>query len=196
MQIFEDNELINRISRGDTIAFGKFYDIHFRKVFQFARCFVKPIFLCQEIVSDVFISVWQTRTNLPKINHISSYLFTITRNKALDYLDKQSRKPEFTSDIPLGISISNSDPENIYMYSEMEEFINKAVDELPERCKLIFLMSREGKLRYKDIARILSISEKTVQAQIITAMKKIAEALKKFIVVLLMVQIGDVISIF
>lgn len=188
MQSFEDNELIDRISRGNTIAFGKFYDIHFRKVFQFARCFVKPVFLCQEIVSDVFISIWQNRTNLPEIDHIPSYLFTITRNKALDYLDKASRMPEFTSDIPIGIPVSGSDPENIYIYSEMEEFINKAVDELPERCKLIFLMSREGKLRYKDIARILSISEKTVQAQIITAMKKIADALKKFMVVLLMVH--------
>jgi RNA polymerase sigma-70 factor (ECF subfamily) len=174
------DHLILNVAKGDTIAFGRFYDRYFRTVFQFAHYFIKSDFTCQEIVSDVFISLWQNRKELPEIKNLPGYLYTLTRNKALDYIDKASRIPEFTDDLPLGLTMPDNDPEKVLMFEEMEAYINKTIDKLPDRCKLIFLMSREGNLRYKDIAQILSISEKTVQAQIVTALKKIAEGIRKF----------------
>jgi RNA polymerase sigma-70 factor (family 1) len=184
-QIQVTDHLILNVAKGDTVAFGRFYDMYFRKVFLFAHYFIKSDFTCQEIVSDVFISIWQNRKELPEIKNLPGYLYTLTRNKALDYIDKASRIPDFTDNLPLGLAMPDNDPENAMMVEEMETYINKIIDKLPDKCKLIFLMSREGNLRYKDIAQILSISEKTVQAQIITAMKKIAEGIRKFMMVIL-----------
>lgn len=177
--------IILEIAKGSETSFGKFYELHFRKVFQFARLYVKSDFICQEIASDVFMSIWHSRENLPEIENIPSYLYTITRNKAFNYLDKQSRIPEFDDEIPIGVFTEAASPEELIFVQELEKAINKAVNDLPERCKLVFLMAREGNLRYKDISRILSISEKTVQAQMITAIKKLGFELKKYLLLLL-----------
>lgn len=172
--------LIIKISEGDSGAFGSFYELYFQKVFQFSRYFIKAENICQEVVSDVFLKLWQNRKKLPDIENIESYLYTITKNKAYDYLDKISRKPEFAEDLPLGIESENCSPEELLMNKELENVINSAISNLPERCKLIFLMAREEGLRYKDIAQILSISEKTINAQMVTAIKKLGNALKNY----------------
>jgi RNA polymerase sigma-70 factor (family 1) len=178
------NYLVKKIAEGDSDAFSKFYDMYFQKVFLFSRYFIKSEYSCQEVVSDVFLSLWHNSRKLPEVENLPSYLYTITRNKAYDYLDKLSRIPEFTDELPLGFSSGDSNPEELVLHAELEKVIDTAVKELPERCKLVFLMAREGGLRYSDIARALSISEKTVQAQMITAMKKLGNALRNYFVIM------------
>ncbi len=173
-------KLILRISEGDSDALREFYNIYFDKVFQFASYFIKSEEISQEIVSDVFFSIWNNRKKLPGIINFESYLYTVVKNKAFDYLDKLSRKPEFAKELPLGIFSEDSDPEESLLNKELEQVINKSIEDLPDRCKLIFLMAREDGLKYRDIARILSISEKTVNAQMVTAIKKIGNALKAY----------------
>lgn len=173
-------KLILRIAEGNAEAFKELYDIYFQKVFQFSRYFVRSKDICQEIVSDVFISIWNNRKKIPDIENLDSYIYTITKNKAFDYLNKLSREPEWVRDLPLGIATKEFDPEDTLLYKELEQAVNQAIEELPERCKLVFLMSREEGLTYHDIAHILSISPKTVNAQMVTAIKKLGHTLKKY----------------
>lgn len=173
-------QLISRISEGDSVAFGAFYDMFFQKVFQFSRYFIKSEQICQEIVSDVFFKLWQNRKKIPEIESIEAYLYTLTKNKSLDYLDSVSRKPSFAEDIPLGILSTESNPEELLLNEELEKVINTAIDDLPERCKLIFILSREEGLKYSEISQILSISEKTINAQIVTALKKMGKAIHNY----------------
>lgn len=173
-------QLILRIAEGDSVAFTSFYDTYFQKVFQFSRYFVKSEPICQEIVSDVFFKMWQNRHKITEIESVEAYLYILTKNKALDYLSSVSRKPSFADDIPLGIISTDSNPEELLLNKELEKVINTAVEDLPERCKLIFLMIREQGLKYSEIAQILSISEKTINAQIVTAIKKMGSAIHKY----------------
>ena len=76
---------------------------------------------------------------------------------------------------------SDESPEEIQINKELNEIINSAINELPERCRLIFLMAREEGLKYREIAEVLSISEKTVNAQMVTAIKKLTASLKKYL---------------
>jgi len=84
-------------------------------------------------------------------------------------------------DIPIGIVAKNENPEEIVLNEELRHEIEKSIKELPERCRLIFLMAKEEGLKYREIAEILSISEKTVNAQMVTAIKRIGETLKKYL---------------
>ena len=179
------DELLKRIAKGDVLAFNKFYDEHFKRVFQFARYFLKSDYSAQEVTSDVFISLWNNRIHITEIENLNTYLYAITKNRAYNYYDKQSRKPEFTNEIPIGLVAENVNPEEILITEELEKAIASAINELPERCKQVFLMAREGGLRYKDIAHFLDISEKTVQAQMITAMKKLGQAIQKYLIIFL-----------
>jgi RNA polymerase sigma-70 factor (family 1) len=189
MEQMKDSEtsklLISQISLGNSDAFSRFFELYSSKVFQFSRYFLRSRETCEEVVSDVFINIWQNKEKLAEVNHIDAYLYVLTRNKAYNYLDKISRVPEFISEIPVEIQADDANPEGILLTEELEHVIYSAIDDLPEKCRIIFLMSREDKLKYHEIAEILSISEKTVQAQIITALKKLHLSLKKYFYIFL-----------
>jgi RNA polymerase sigma-70 factor (family 1) len=178
--------LIYNISMGDSDAFRKFYDLFYFRIYRFSGYFVKSDALKEEIVSDVFFNVWQCRKNLEKVENIEAYLYTITRNRALYYLKHKSQETTISIEqLPIGYTFHNETPESIVITEELKQALNDAIAELPERCKLIFLMAKEEGLKYKEIAEILIISEKTVNAQMVTAVKKLSESLRKYMYVFL-----------
>ncbi len=174
-------ELLRRIAEGDENALRDFYNIYVSDVFRFTRYFISQVDICEEIVSDVFISLWMSREKLSSIGNIEAYLFTLSKNKSYNYLDKVSRAPSFTSELPLNLSHHHENPEDFIITEELESAIKSSIEELPERCKLVFILSREKGLSYKDIAQILSISEKTVNAQIVLALRKLHQALARYL---------------
>jgi RNA polymerase sigma-70 factor (ECF subfamily) len=179
----EDKDLIFKIADGDTHAFKDFYDLYSDKVYQFSSYFIKDAETCEEVVSDVFMNIWHNKERLIEIENLDAYLYIITRNKSYNYIDKESRIPDSKSELTSELQIENTDPETILLTKELERTINLSIQELPERCRIIFLMSREGNLKYHEIAKILSISEKTVHAQIVTALKKMNTSLKRYLYV-------------
>lgn len=182
----ELNAILKRISENDPYAFRLFYDKFYIQIYRFASYFIKNNETKEEIISDVFFSIWQNRLELLNIDNIVAYLFTITRNRALYYINKSKNiESLIIDDIPLGMASSDLTPEEIYINEELVLAIQSAINELPERCKLIFLMAKEEGLKYREIAEILSISEKTVNAQIVIAIKKLAYILKKKIIIFL-----------
>lgn len=191
MKDFEKvKHLIWRISEDDSKAFREFYDLFYIKTYRISGYFVKSNELKEEIVSDVFLSVWQRRKNLEKIENIEAYLYTITRNRALYYLNQSSQDNTISIEhLSIGYSAHNETPESIVIMEELKQAINDAVAELPERCKLIFLMAKEEGLKYKEIAQILSISEKTVNAQMVTALQKLGKALRKYLYIYLFLSV-------
>ncbi len=178
-------DLLVKVAESDERAFSNLFNIHSFKAYRFAYYFLKSKALCDEVVSDVFISIWNNRKKIDRITNFEAYLFTLTKNQSLNYLDKISRTPAFTSDIPPETMSGFENPEEKIITNELEKAINEAIDNLPEKCKIIFLMSREDKLRHHEIAEILSISEKTVNAQIGNALKKLYSELQKYLYIFL-----------
>lgn len=176
-------KMFYRIAEGDQNAFHQLYKLYFQRVFNFIKYYIRADENCEELVSDVFISVWINREKLKDVEYYDAFIFTIAKNKALNYLDKVSRIPEFVNSYPLEFSAEESNPEKIILTDELKNIIQKSIDELPEKCKHVFLLSREKGLRYQDIAQVLSISEKTVNAQMVTAIKKIHKALKNYLTI-------------
>ena len=174
------NEWLSLISQGDEKAFIKFHDYYFQKIFRFSRYFIKAEYYCQDVVSEVFISLWKNRNKLIKIRDIDAYIFILTKNKALDLIYKDQSKKEQMYDLSLLPYLTNETPEKIYMDEELTTIIKECVNQLPEKCKLIFLMNKELGLKYHEIANILSISERTVNAQLVIALKKLGSSLKKY----------------
>lgn len=173
--------LLSRVAENDNVAFRNFYDIFYIHIYRFSGYFVKNEDVKEEIVSDVFLSIWQSRKNLTRIDDIKAYLYITTRNRALFYIKNSNPDNLITLEqLPIGFAAHYETPENIVITEELVKAIQIAIEELPERCKLVFLMAKEEGLKYKEIAQILSISEKTVNAQIVTALKKLSETLQKF----------------
>jgi RNA polymerase sigma-70 factor (family 1) len=155
--------------------FMEFYSFLHR----FAQSFVKSRQIAEEVVSDVFIKIWEKRLELGRIANLKVYLYIATRNIALNYLEKQKRMD--INDIEVAGSEIKSlyfNPEQLMITAEMMIGIQGAINDLPPKCKLIFKLVKEEGLRYKEVAEILHISPKTVENQLAIALQKIGHAVR------------------
>lgn len=140
--------------------------------------FVKSEASAEELVSDVFYTLWENRKILPEINNFDSYLYKIAKFKALNYL--RDKKVVYIDLDETSIDLfasTTTNPENEYISNETISSINNAIEELPTKCKLAFKLIREDNMKYKDAAEHLGISIKTLEAHLASAMKKIREKL-------------------
>lgn len=174
-------QLLQAIANGNKKAFRYFYDHFYPVIYRFARYFLSYGADCDEVVSEVFCIVWYNRNSITNIKNIEAYLYTVCRNEAWRLLKHQEKYQNISIDeMPVELSIHTESIENKLQEEEMFELFRIAVNKLPARCKLIFLMSREERLKNKEIARILNITEGTVEQQINIAIKKIIEFVKKY----------------
>ena len=162
-------------------SFTILYEQQYERLFRFALHFVPDHEDCVDILADVFVSIWENWDSLKKIDNLNSYLFTAIKNRCLKFLNKRNYFEEYIEDLHIHLSIDHTTPEALLDSNEITGIIEDALNQLPQRCKLIFLMLKEDNLKYKEVADILGISEKTVQAQQIIAKKKLTEIVGHYI---------------
>lgn len=179
------NSLKTPIAEGDQVAFKKLYDLLFKKMVQFAMAIVKDQNAAVEIVDEVFVKFWKNRLTANNINNLRVYFYTAVKNTALNYLSQNVKEQKIESFDYVDFQVNdNITPEQLMITSELFSKIKMAVNELPSKCKIIFKLVREDGLTYKEVSKILNISENTVDAQLVIAVKRIREALKNHIDIL------------
>ncbi|WP_304246901.1 RNA polymerase sigma-70 factor [Parabacteroides gordonii] len=172
--------ILEMVADDNRLAFTMFYDLYYDQSFRFAYYFLKDTEACREVVAEAFFSVWQSRLKLKDIENIETYLFVTVRNESTRYLTRTT-KSQFVSldDTSLQFTArENESPDDNLLIEEMEKILNRVIDELPEKCRLIFLLARQDGLKPKEIAERLSINESTVRVQMKIAIDKIVTNLK------------------
>ncbi len=172
-------ELQLRIANDDEIAFTQLY-LHFgKKLIHFAISLIRSNEIAEELVEDVFVRIWANRKQCNEIENIAVYLYVAVKNKALNALSKKTKELVIAPFDYLDSSVNEfaPDPYNLLITTEMTNRMNRAIDALPPRCKMIFKLVREDGLRYKEVAEILNISVNTIDVQMAIAVKKICLAL-------------------
>lgn len=139
--------------------FHRFYSTLCQHVYRLILCEHKA----EEIVSDVFIKIWNNRANLILKSKVKSYLYTAVRNQAIDYLRKQVKERRINGDITQDHYSEYASPVEMVISGETEAIVEAAIDALPPQGRLIFRMSRDQGLKYREIADMLNISIKTVE---------------------------------
>ena len=173
--------LLRKVAAGDQLAFRELYHIYNKRLHYFALALVKTKEAAEEIVEDVFIRLWNQRQTITAINNLRIYLYTATKNTALNYLAKKAKENivEPFDNIDIALQETGISPEQIMITAETYQKIRQAVEALPPRCKMIFKLIREDGLRYKEVAEILNISINTIDAQMAIAIQRITEAVRK-----------------
>ncbi|WP_349314144.1 RNA polymerase sigma-70 factor [Chitinophaga sp. MM2321] len=166
----------------DQLAFKAFYQQQVFRLYQFAFTFLKHRQQAEEIVNDVFVKLWQKRHMLDKVANIKVYLYVAVKNAALNQLRTATVFCETDLD-NLHVQHFQLSPNtaDLLLTHELESAIAKAVQQLPPKCKLIFKLVKQDGLSYKEVANILGISPKTVDAQLTIALKKLAQLLEPFL---------------
>ena len=176
-------KLLERISgNGDETALRQLFEMFAAGLLRFSFSILKNKELSEEVVSDVFFKIWVHRAKLEEIENFKAYLFTSARNTALNYLDKEKRNWAIQlEDLSVPLQINEICPETELISKELKEAIGRAIDHLPERCKLIYSLAKIEQLKYKEIAQILDISVKTIDHQLTIAIRKIGEEIQQYL---------------
>ncbi|MCX8473291.1 MAG: sigma-70 family RNA polymerase sigma factor [Sediminibacterium sp.] len=160
----------------DECAYRHLFNILFPSLQNFAYTFLKQRQTAEELASDILLDVWQKAKKYLEIENPKMYLLVSVKNASLRKLETNKK----ISTLPLeNIKVEFK---NDYGHLEnnniaLENLVSKAIEQLPEKCKLIFKLAKEEKLRYREIAELLDISVKTIDSQLAIATKKISLAL-------------------
>lgn len=172
-------QFICEIAMNDSqTAFKSLYLSYFQRLIRFTKLYVSSTVEAEEIVSDTFLAIWNNRKSLLKVTNFDSYIYSIARHKAISYYRtihmEQVELNEITIDL---FTHTETTPEDDLISKERINSLNNAIDALPAKCKIAFKLVREDKLKYKEVAAILDISVKTLEAHLSNAVKKLREAL-------------------
>ena len=166
--------LQSQVAVGDTRAFRQIFDALFSNLTKFSFSFVHSKEAATEIVDELFVQLWVKRADIMKINDLRVYLYTATKNASLNYISKKAKQIELEPYENLQVQMTDVvSPEQIMITKEMLQKIKEALDSLPPRCKLIFKFVREDGLSYSEVAEILGLSIKTIDAQMVIAVSRI-----------------------
>jgi RNA polymerase sigma-70 factor (family 1) len=178
-----ENDYIKRLLfsiavENDQAAYKELFLLLHGRLKQFSFAILKSHEEAEELVSDIFIRIWQKKDQLTTIESPLIYFYTTAKNLALNRLNKQKKRETLsTEDYLVQMNSIYFDPEQLMITEEMVKKIKKAVSDLPPRCRLIFKLIKEDGLKYKETASLLHLSVKTIEAQMAIALRRIARCM-------------------
>ncbi len=173
------SKLVEALGRGSVKAFDALYAEFHNKVESVAQALLKGHtggMIAKDIAQAVFIKVWEKRSLIAgSVKDFDAYLFRITKNETLNYLSRHTKDyMELRPDLPVP---SQGDTVSDLESFETEHLIDLALKSMPPQRKRAFLLSRMQGLAYKDIAKEMDISSKTVEKHISSALKDLKKTL-------------------
>lgn len=178
-QLYENDLLLDLLSKDDELAFTELYNRYWKKLFAVTYNRLKEIQSAEDIVHDVFASLWANRRK-SEIESLENYLATATKYMVLAKIKKIQKERSYTNDSHQ-IRVIDFQIETSLHYKRILEIVKTEVENLPERCKLIFKYSRNDGMPIKMIAQKLDISPKTVENQINKALRQLKHATLSFL---------------
>lgn len=174
--ILTDEEILHRIKSGDKTGLTILYNSFCKPLLVFSYNLLKDKELCEEIVQDVFIEIWNRRFEIEIKVSLQSYLYAAVRYKIFaEFRKDKAIRVELYDDINSRLQYST--PETRMIHEELEEQVRRLISSLPDKCQLVFNMSRNEELTHKEIAERLDISVRTVETHISNALKLLRNSL-------------------
>ena len=172
--------ILTRLRSDDRSALQHIFQLCYPIVVKAIHRFIQDRNLVEDLSQEVFLRFWNKRHQIQVKSSLQAYLRRMAINEALGYL--RSKKNHSTDEFTLeSIKETDSSAEEQYLYGELKDNINQAIDSLPPKCKIIFKMSRFDEMTYKEIAEALGISIKTVENQMGKALRLLRGKLKSYL---------------
>lgn len=171
-----DSKLTTLLSRGDEAAFTEIYNRYSEKLLAIAYQYTKDKNFAEEVVQEVFSGLWERRSQL-KIDMLSAYLATAIKFSVFRTVQRQRRRAEI---VELNYKVNEADLLEETIHAKfLQEYINGIVEQLPEKCRLVYKYSRNKGLTNAEISEEMEIAEKTVEAHMTKALKALRNNLKE-----------------
>lgn len=185
---FTDQQLVDLLRSDDEQAFKYLYDKYWEKLFFTAVKRLNDESEAEEAVQDIFINLWKRRSTLQIKVNFESYLAGSIKFEVLKKRAAMSKKDNALSDMIANAPTAEHNDYNLYDMRLLEEELQQTINSLPQKCQLVFVMSRNRGLSNKQIASDLDISEKAVEKHITSALKIIKGRFGRYFFLLLLLK--------
>lgn len=176
---------INLFRQGDRNAYKSIFDGLYNSLCLFTNRFLNNQDASEDIVQETFLTLWNHREEMESFTHIKSFLYTINRNAALDYIKHQKIRDRYEQNFS---QLETSETfEYFIIEEEVERILLKTQEDLPAKCKQIFILAIQGKDN-EEIATSLNISVNTVKTQKKIAYKKLKQYISEISYILFLLQ--------
>ena len=176
-----DHNTIQGILSGDENCYRQLFDEYYPMLTVFAKKYLGDLDTAREIVQDFFVGLYESRHQIEKIDSLKSYLFKSVKNRCLNYIKLNKIHQEHHEKIRSLMNEDEDDFTNRIFTTELENRIFQVVNALPERCRLVFNMSRFDGKKNEEIAHELKLSKRTVETQISKALKTLRNELSDYL---------------
>ncbi len=179
--MLDDLRTFLQIKEGNIKAFESLFKKYYTPLCRYVTVITSDPYAAEEIIEELFYRIWRDRSSIIIMSSVSGYLYKCSRNDALAYCDHEEIKRIYKEKVmSVNSDMVSSNPQQLLEFKELENLLNNIMKKLPPRCLDIFRRHRvEGK-KYSEIALELSISVKTVEANMTKALKLIRKELDNY----------------
>ena len=173
-QSVNENELLKQVVQGDEIAFEKLFQQYKNKLYAFIYQLSGSATIAEDVLQDVFLKIWRTRTQLTGIDNFNAYLYRMAQNHAVNVLRRQSREALLLNEV------QRLAPQKVFgdewlAAKEVQNALQQAINSLPPQQNKVYRLGQEQGFTYEQIASTLNISTSTVRNHMVQALKAIRE---------------------
>ena len=173
---YTDEQLVLLMKEGNDAAFREIYDRYWKLIFSIAIAKLDNLHDAEEIVQNIFSDFWERRQSIQILKSLKYYLIAAVKYQVMTVLAQRKRRRITSELLDKNIS-SNNLPDQSLLLIQLQQELESIVSALPERCQLIYRLSREEGKSHKEIAKILNVSDKTVETQITRSLSRIRRGL-------------------
>jgi len=178
--MYTESELLTQIANGNETAFKHFFELHKGKLYNYLLKVTKSQQIADEILIDVFFKIWMGRELITEVQNMDSFLFTVAKNKALDFFKMVARNKKLQRYFAYEMDerkVKESD--SVLLENECNQIFRNAIGQLSPKRKEIFILSRERGLTHEQIAQHLNLSKNTVRNTMAESLRTIRHFLLK-----------------
>ncbi len=174
---YAEKDLLCRLQTGDGAAFTAIYNSYWKKLFYVAAQKLQDLAEAEEVVQDIFLELWRRREELQITTCLEAYLSGCVKYKVINVLAKRSRQQQYQQYALQQPDLLDHSTEQLLQLQALQTQLATETARLPEKCRLVFLLSREQGFSQKQIARQMGISEKTVESHLSKALRTLRTSL-------------------
>jgi RNA polymerase sigma-70 factor (ECF subfamily) len=183
-RLTDEKELLTLLQQSDAAAFTHIYNLYWKSCFFAAANKLQNLSEAEEVVQDIFLDLWKRREELHISSCLSSYLAVSVKYKVINVLARRNLQSRYLKQRSIDNNPSDLSTEQHIRMAELQQLLEKETAKLPEKCRLVFEMSRQEGFSQRQIAKKLNISEKTVESHISRALRSLRTGLSHLMTIL------------
>ncbi len=174
---YSDFELSTMLKDGDELAYTEIYNRYWQTIYAIAYNRLRSMEAAQDLVHDTFASLW-TNHGKVSIENLKSYLGVVIKYRIIEYIRREKLANSYEQSLEHEGAFSSSNIDDVLHFKHILALVEEEIENLPDKCKLIFKYSRNHNKSAKEIAQELNLSQSTVENQLNKALSRLRGALK------------------